>query len=192
MSDKKLTINPKRIVLRVLGLLFSTVPVAAATLLYFPLWRERGGAAALSGEGITDYTICGMGGELIAEIIGRADFLRKEDIRLIVQPMSKFAVLRRELASLGYETEAEEYSASQGKLYLTLCASYTGEARTITDAEAEFGKEEFLSDITGAKREFLERRADALKRAADGKARGGEDSSSENTLYAYLNKFLGR
>ena len=49
MSDKKLTLNPKRIVLRVLGLLFSTVPVVAATLLYFPLWRERGGAAALSG-----------------------------------------------------------------------------------------------------------------------------------------------
>ena len=31
------------------------------------------GAAALSGKGITDYAICGMGGELIASIIDAAE-----------------------------------------------------------------------------------------------------------------------
>ena len=32
-----------------LGFLFSTVPVIAAVLSYFPLWRERGSGAVLSG-----------------------------------------------------------------------------------------------------------------------------------------------
>ena len=150
------------------------------------------GADALRDKSVTDVAVCGMGGELIADIIGRADFLRKGEVRLILQPMSKFSSLRRELALLGYETEAEEYSASQGKFYLTICASYSGEAREIDETEAEFGKEKFLTDISGAKRDFLTRRRDALKRAALGKQAGGENAESENRLYAYINDILGR
>lgn len=44
-----MTAGMKRNFLRVLALLFCTVPPVLATLLYFPLWRTRGGAAALSG-----------------------------------------------------------------------------------------------------------------------------------------------
>ena len=150
------------------------------------------GADALRDKGVTDVAICGMGGELIGEIVGRADFLRCEGVRLILQPMSKFAFLRRELAQLGYEIEEEEYSASQGKLYLTLSASFTGEVRDITKTEAEFGKEKFLTDVCGEKREFLERRRDALTKAALGKKKGGEDASDDEELIRYLNIFLGR
>ena len=39
----------KRAVLNILGVAISTIPVALAILLYFPVWRERGIAAALSG-----------------------------------------------------------------------------------------------------------------------------------------------
>ena len=39
----------KRRTLYALGVLFSTVPVIAAVLSYFPLWRERGSEAVLSG-----------------------------------------------------------------------------------------------------------------------------------------------
>lgn len=35
--------------LRIIGLLFCIVPPVSATLLYFPVWKERGGGAALSG-----------------------------------------------------------------------------------------------------------------------------------------------
>ena len=150
------------------------------------------GADALIDKDITDVAICGMGGELIAEIVRRAEFLRNEGVRLILQPMSKFSALRRELALLGYEAEEEEYSASQGKLYLTICASYTGKVKEISDVEAEFGKEEFLTDIWGAKRKFLEKRAAALRRTIAGKDKGGESSCTEKKLYGYLNKILGR
>lgn len=165
--------------------------------------RERGvyekidftlanGADALIDKDITDVAVCGMGGELIAEIVRRAEFFRKKEIRLILQPMSKFSHLRRELASMGYETEDEEYSESQGKLYVTLCAYYTGNIRSISDAEAEFGKKEFLTSPSGIKRDFLLRRAEALRRAAEGKETGGEDAAAERTLYNYVNEILGR
>ena len=44
-----MTARLKRKILRLLALLFCTVPPILATLLYFPLWRTRGGAAAISG-----------------------------------------------------------------------------------------------------------------------------------------------
>ncbi len=37
------------IALNLIGIIFSTVPALVATLLYFPLWRERGSGYVLSG-----------------------------------------------------------------------------------------------------------------------------------------------
>ena len=150
------------------------------------------GADGLIDKDITDVAICGMGGELIAEIIRRAGFLRKENVRLIMQPMSRFSHLRRELSGLGYEIEDEEYSASHGKLYVTFCASYTGVVREISYTEAEFGKEKFLKDVSGYKRSFLEKRRAALARAVMGKAKSGNPDAKETELYNYVNEILGR
>ena len=150
------------------------------------------GLDAICERGITDIAICGMGGELISEIVEKADFIRMPEIRLILQPMSKFAHLRRSLAKMGYEIEDEEYSASQGKNYITLSAHFTGKTREIDDFEAEFGNERLLKSIPESKREFITRRADALGRAADGLKKGGKDDSLESRLHAYANEILGR
>ncbi len=39
----------KSLILKLLGLIFCTVPPLSAILLYFPLWKSKGGAAVLSG-----------------------------------------------------------------------------------------------------------------------------------------------
>lgn len=39
----------KQLLLGIIGLIFCTVPPLLAILLYFPLWREMGGSAVLSG-----------------------------------------------------------------------------------------------------------------------------------------------
>ena len=49
------------------------------------------GASALSDRGVTDVAICGMGGELIADIIDRAPFLKDANIRLILGPIGTVA-----------------------------------------------------------------------------------------------------
>ena len=40
---------PRKKTLTALGLIFSILPVVAAILTYFPIWKERGGGAVLSG-----------------------------------------------------------------------------------------------------------------------------------------------
>ena len=47
------------------------------------IFRLTSGAEGLSDMGITDYAICGMGGELIAEIIESAPHLKDGAVRLI-------------------------------------------------------------------------------------------------------------
>lgn len=150
------------------------------------------GAAALSDKDVTDIAICGMGGELIADIIENAPFLKKNGIRLILQPMSRISVLRKMLAMLGFAINTEEYSESAGKLYVTISADYDGIQREISEYEAEFGNEKFLADISGAKRKFLLKKAAALLRAANGKAEGGKLHTSEEKLYNYVKELLGR
>lgn len=44
-----MTDRTKEVLLKIFGLVFCTVPVIASILLYFPIWRERGAATALSG-----------------------------------------------------------------------------------------------------------------------------------------------
>ena len=76
------------------------------------------GAAALRGKGITDYTICGMGGELIRDIIDRAEHLKDAGVNLILQPMSRQEKLREYLASHGFRIVKESYSYDAGKYCL--------------------------------------------------------------------------
>lgn len=150
------------------------------------------GLDAIRDKDITDIAICGMGGELIASIIERANFIRIPEIRLILQPMSKFSHLRRALAKIGYEIEDEEYSASQGKNYVTLSARFTGEIREIDEFEAEFGNKKLLTSLSNNKRDFISKRAAALDKAAEGLRRGAQDYNLEARLSAYAKEILGR
>ena len=95
------------------------------------------GAADLVGLGLTDYAICGMGGELIANIIDRAPHLKSADINLILQPMTRHAELRRYLSENGFSILVESHSYEAGKYYVCINARYTGECKNITDFEAE-------------------------------------------------------
>ncbi len=86
-----------------------------------------------------DVIICGMGGELIADIIAGCRFL-SEDTRFILQPMTKAEILRRRLYSDGF-TILEERTAYDGKrAYVVMLARYTGESRDISELEALTGK----------------------------------------------------
>ena len=133
------------------------------------------GAAALSGLGITDYVIAGMGGELIARIVADAPQLKESGIRLILQPMSKQAHLRSALSSLGFSTIKERYCFEDGKYYLVVVAEYRGTPCDISPACAEVGgvdiapedREYYLGYLRGKERSYM--------RSIDGKRLGGQD-----------------
>ena len=140
------------------------------------------GATALSGLGVTDYAVCGMGGELIMDIIDRAKHLRDENINLILQPMTRHAELRRYLAENGFSVIDEAYSYEAGKYYVCLNARYTGERRTITDMEAEFGLLGTRAELSPEKQGYIDKKLRALKRARDGKIEGGESAQYESMI----------
>ena len=90
-------------------------------------------------EGVTDIVICGMGGELMARIVGESAYTRRKGVRLILQPMSAADDLRLFLAEAGYRIDDERLCRAAGKLYACLCAEYDGVRRTFTPAELLLG-----------------------------------------------------
>ena len=97
------------------------------------------GARGLDGEGVTDLTVCGMGGELIASIIEASPWLKNESLRLILQPMSRQEKLISYLISHGFEITERAYSVSGGKYYLCLVSVYSGRVTEMDELEMLIG-----------------------------------------------------
>ena len=148
------------------------------------------GAAALSGKGITDYAICGMGGELIADILDRAPHLRDKEVNLILQPMSKQERLRHYLASHGFKIITESYSFDAGKCYVCLLVSYNGECREISEFEAIAGSAFSTYKGRECRISYLEGKLRSLERAYCGKAEAGIECADDITLINELKKHI--
>lgn len=92
----------------------------------------------------TDIVICGMGGELIAEILDASDYVKNSEIRLILQPMTCVYELRNYLKD-GFSTIAENIVCEDGKIYQIICAEYDGQVHSYTKAELELGRKNIES-----------------------------------------------
>ncbi|MCH5203492.1 MAG: SAM-dependent methyltransferase [Oscillospiraceae bacterium] len=86
-----------------------------------------------------DVIICGMGGELIAEIAEKCRFTN-ENTRFILQPMTKADYLRKRLCALGFELLEERAAEDSGKIYTVMLWKFSGVSREISEAEAFCGK----------------------------------------------------
>ncbi len=141
------------------------------------------GLAGLDGYGITDIAICGMGGELIADILSRAPFVKNGAVRLILQPMTRARDLRAFLAREGFAVTEECVCRAKGKFYFCLAASYTGVPYSLSRIEEELGAinirrkvpdEAFLS-ILAQKMRAAEKRTAGL--------RAGNKADAEEEAY---------
>lgn len=150
------------------------------------------GAAALAGKGISDYAICGMGGELIADIIDRAPHLKDGAVNLILQPMSRQEKLREYLSASGFSILGESYSLDAGKYYVCMLVSYNGVPREISPLEAiagfadseYFGREHRLM--------YLGAKLSSLERAYKGRAESGVQRPKELELIEELRAYINR
>ncbi|MBR6680117.1 MAG: SAM-dependent methyltransferase [Clostridia bacterium] len=87
----------------------------------------------------TDITVLGMGGELIAGIISRAEWTKDRRIRLCLQPMTHAEILRKYLADNGYSI-VDEALVREDKIYQIIVAEYSGRTEEYTLAELYFGR----------------------------------------------------
>ncbi len=88
---------------------------------------------------ITDITICGMGGELIARILSECSYLKDPELQIVVQPMSHTEDIRRFLWDEGFSVDRDIRVKDSGKLYTVICTHYTGERYNYSELDLLLG-----------------------------------------------------
>ncbi len=127
--------------------------------------RLSDGLAEIGPQEADDIVIAGMGGELIARIIREAPWLKDENKRLILQPMTSFAELREFLAEEGFAVLREEAVLEERRAYSVILAAYAPQKVRKFPGWAYIGGID-ASDMAG--REYLKARAISLRKQAIG------------------------
>ena len=135
---------------------------------------------ALRRRGVTDITIAGMGGEVIAGILQKAPFLKNPSIRLILQPQSREFILRRFLAENGFALLREEAVRSGRYVYTVMVAEYAGVIHQLSPLESYCGL--LIHCHTPEACEKLQRTAGFLKETADGLFHRGKPEEAQELL----------
>lgn len=148
------------------------------------------GFDAFGNRSFTDAAVCGMGGELILDIVTRARERLTDGVRLILQPMSKQAVLRRGLYSLGFEILCEEYSSDKNKHYLTIVARFSGKSRQISDIEAEIGISGTRVELNESKIAYFTERRTSLVKSIRGAHITGTSSLVKEQILEKIDEIL--
>lgn len=91
-------------------------------------------------EDAEDIVMAGMGGELIAAIIQRTQWLYDSSRRLILQPMTRMETLRSFLYENGFLIEQEKACVSGKKCYSVMCCHFDGVRRSSSKKEQYIGK----------------------------------------------------
>ncbi len=136
-----------------------------------------------------DVAVCGMGGETICNILQAAPIFKDASIRLLLQPMTDFALLRQYLAENGFEAIDEDIIASDGRMYQCMIVCYSGKPYTLTPAEAELGAK-CIQTRSQTFLRYVQRRMHIVQKCLDGKLRSGADAAEEKALLTAYQKIL--
>ncbi len=101
--------------------------------------RLSDGLSAIKENEVDDIVIAGMGGELIAEIIQKAQWLKNPEYHLILQPMTKAELLRDYLYHNGFSIQEEQCTCADKKLYTVMSVYYTAFLPELTEIQKYCG-----------------------------------------------------
>ena len=73
-----------------------------------------------------DIVIAGMGGNLIAEILSKAHWIKNENLNIVAQPMTHAEVLRQFFVDNGFEILREKTATDGRRFYCIMSAKYSG------------------------------------------------------------------
>lgn len=149
------------------------------------------GLAGLENLDANRIFILGMGGELISDILSRADFVRDEKhkgkIKFILQPMTSEDELRVYLYTNGFNITDEVMVLDKDRVYAVIQAVYDGQIRKGTKAEMLLGKHNI--DKGGALFERqLERRIRITEKAIYDREKNGVESCELSELLSQMKK----
>lgn len=134
----------------------------------------------ISPQNVSDVIIAGMGGELISQILSKAEWLKTNKVNLILQPMTKAPELRIWLYQNGYRIISESACADEQYVYTVINAGYCGESKTISTYEAYIGK---LGFETYDEQIYMQKLCIRLEKACDGMKNCGSKISDSEKLH---------
>lgn len=155
--------------------------VAACALTDQIVCRLGDGLAPAEDSGFTDAAICGMGGEVIAGILSRSAAIHTPGVRLILQPMTHAAEVRRWLMENGFSLFDEGLARADGRLYQIFCAERGKTVPPYSPAELEIGRQKAENPLLP---DLLEARIRSLTGAKAGRAAGGKSDPAADALLA--------
>ena len=117
--------------------------------------------------------VAGMGGETVVSILSAAPWLRESGAVLLLQPMTKAEVLRRDLTENGFRIASERLVEDRGTIYAVLRAE-AGRSAPLTAAQAWCGEASTREPLYGA---YASYRARKLEQAA-GRMRRGKNADA--------------
>lgn len=135
-----------------------------------------------------DILICGMGGELIAEIIARSDYVKNSGINIVLQPMTKAEILRDYLYSAGFKVTGESIVYEDGKLYQIIAARYDGISRHIGLCEAWLGELNIAEKGDNFSR-LVDKTISGFEKKIQGLKIAGRDCTEYESLVSKLNTY---
>ena len=109
--------------------------------------------------------VAGMGGDLIRDIISRAEWLENPDKLLILQPMTSADALRVYLYESGFFIQKESPVEDSGRVYTVMTARFDGKKRKPTSAETFIGK--LASDNSDAAHRYIKLQYSRVKNCAE-------------------------
>lgn len=131
------------------------------------------GLQGISPEETDTIVIAGMGGETIIHILQAAPWTRREDLLLLLQPMTKQELLRRWLNENGYAQCAERLVRDKDYLY-PIFSVMGGAQPTLSDADIYGGID---IEVDPLAREYLGQRISRLHQAAQGLLHSGKEEN---------------
>ena len=147
------------------------------------------GLSGITPDEADTIVIAGMGGETIASILDAAPWAR-DGKNLILQPMSRPEVLRRELVRQGIRIAEERLLEERGKIY-TVIGARGGEPLVLSEAEYYTGPYALLSRHPLFPR-LTDRLIDKFRAALEGLSRSGgrEDAERREHLRSVYDELL--
>lgn len=95
---------------------------------------------------VEEIAVAGMGGLLISEFINRTEWLKNENVHLILQPMTHVEELRKTLFDNGFVIDKEVVAKDGDKLYIILSVYYYEGQTAYTDFDLIVGKLPYNND----------------------------------------------
>ena len=108
--------------------------------------RLSDGLNSFQENEVQEIAVAGMGGLLISQFIERTQWLKSEDVHLILQPMTHVEELRKTLFDNGFIIDEEVVAEDDEKLYIILSVYYYNDSTAYTDLDLIVGKLPYNDD----------------------------------------------